>query len=175
MKTTTEVLKNVAHLTIALLVILIGAATFAETCSRQKEQHGQEPGAEPIVRIDTIRDTIRVPEPTPKSTRPIESKKATLPIAPTPDTPPEAPDSANVILQIEQRYYADQQYEAWVSGYDAKLDSLNLYQKQVTITKEIPTHKTNRWGISAGAGVVATPTRIEPGIFIGVSYTFVSF
>lgn len=183
MKATTEILKDVAHLTIALLVILIGMATFAETCNRQQGSNGKEPN----VRCDTltIHDTIRITEPTPDSTAVLGFKKATLPVVPMekpneiPDTTSGTkaiPDSATVILPIEQRHYADPKYEAWISGYDAKLDSLNLYQtsRVITITKEVE-KKTKRWGISAGAGVVATPERIEPGIFIGVSYTFISF
>lgn len=45
-------------------------------------------------------------------------------------------DSLNhgYIIPKTQRYYKDEYYEAWVSGYRPNLDSINLFRKTVTST-----------------------------------------
>lgn len=58
-------------------------------------------------------------------------------------------ENGNVLLPITQKYYKDSLYEAWVSGFNANLDSINIYNKTkfVTITntttKEIYPKKTD--------------------------------
>lgn len=48
-------------------------------------------------------------------------------------------ENGNVRLPISQKYYKDSLYEAWVSGFNASLDSINIYNKTkfVTITNNI--------------------------------------
>lgn len=48
-----------------------------------------------------------------------------------------------VIFLSEQRHYVDSTYEAWVSGVDAVLDSIRVFQrtKIVQVTKRIPEYK----------------------------------
>lgn len=45
-------------------------------------------------------------------------------------------DSLNngYIISKTQRYYKDEYYEAWVSGYRPNLDSINVFRKTVTST-----------------------------------------
>lgn len=149
------------------------------------------------IKTDTVyvRDTIYVAAPEPTGTRLIGYVPATLPIwqsARSADQEPllkvaelteededaEPPDSVRVAIPIEQLHYQGDNYEAWVSGYKAGLDSLRVFPETrfVTTTKEITKWKTKRWGLSIGVGVVATPKgKIEPGIFLGASYTFLAF
>lgn len=148
------------------------------------------------VKRDTtyIRDTIFITTPAVSDTKPLGVVSTTLPIY-RPQLPSdeskeqlqpdqevelqrsEPPDSATVEIPIEQKHYAGDNYEAWVSGYMAKMDSLRVFPetKLITTSTEVTRWKTKRWGLSIGAGIVATPTRIEPGIFIGASYTFFAF
>lgn len=80
-------------------------------------------------------------------------------------------DSVNVILPIEQRTYASDQYTAWVSGYEARLDSIALYQKEVVVEKEIYLDKKRRrWGCVVGAGVGANNKGVQPYVGITVGY-----
>ena len=78
-------------------------------------------------------------------------------------------DSAVVELPIEQNVYADSTYKAWVSGFNARLDSIKLYQptKYITITTK---QKTSRWNVGIQGGVGITPKGIQPYIGVGVSY-----
>lgn len=59
-------------------------------------------------------------------------------------------------LPITQKYYNDDSYQAWVSGYNPNLDSINVFQKIVTntvnhtIIKEVyPKHID--WYLNAGS------------------------
>lgn len=69
-----------------------------------------------------------------------------------------------IVLPRMQRYYSSEEYEAWVSGYDPVLDSVNVFRNTAYITntvREVP--KTNcialessaswcgRWGVSVTA------------------------
>lgn len=153
------------------------------------------------VKSDTtyIHDTIYIKTPTLAGTQQLGYISATLPICRPPqfggnptdtrqtepiDTDQEVelqrsqpPDSATVQIPIEQRQYTGENYEAWVSGYHSQLDSLRIYAdtKTITTTTEITRWKTKRWGLSVGAGVTATPKGIQPGVFIGATYTFLAF
>lgn len=147
-----------------------------------------------------IHDTIYITAPSLINTKPLAVLPATLPIfhpkfsddhqeRTESDTTADAhsrevelqrsepPDSATVEIPIEQKQYTGENYEAWVSGYQPQLDSLRIYAdtKTITTTTEVTKWKTRRWGLSIGAGLVATPTRIEPGVFIGATYTFIAF
>ena len=42
----------------------------------------------------------------------------------------------DLIIPRTQKYYKDPRYEAWVSGYNPKLDSLLIYQQTKTVTIE---------------------------------------
>lgn len=77
-------------------------------------------------------------------------------------------DSVEVELPITQKEYGDSTYRAWVSGYDARLDSIKMYQptRYITInTKQEP----SKWSIGLQGGVGITPKGIQPYIGIGIS------
>lgn len=81
-------------------------------------------------------------------------------------------DSVNVILPIEQRTYSSDQYTAWVSGYDARLDSIALYTKEVVVEKTIYLDKKRRrWGCVVGAGVGTNLKGVSPYVGITVGYS----
>lgn len=78
-------------------------------------------------------------------------------------------DSVDVELPIEQKVYGDSTYKAWVSGFDARLDSIKIYQptKYITITTK---QKPSRWNVGIQGGVGITPKGVQPYIGVGVSY-----
>lgn len=80
-------------------------------------------------------------------------------------------DSVEVELPIEQKVYKDSLYKAWVSGFDARLDSIYLYQptRYITIkTTEQPSQWS--WGVQAGMGI--TPKGLQPYIGLGFQFKF---
>lgn len=77
-------------------------------------------------------------------------------------------DTAWVTLPRTQKRYQDSTYEAWVSGYDPKLDSIYVYRKTVrTIEKQAVTKKQPfSLGIIGGAGYGLYSKK--PDVFIGI-------
>lgn len=51
------------------------------------------------------------------------------------------PDSCEVIIPIGQKAYNTADYTAWVSGYEAKLDSINIYRRTNTVSRYIEKKK----------------------------------
>lgn len=190
-------MKNARAIAIVITCLLLALA-FYSRCSRGNPSTEDETLT---TKSDTtyIHDTIFIPAPTLADTKVIGEVESRLPIVPTPlPIPPdttscivhptpgeqgEPPDSVTVSLKVEQRHYSGEEYEAWVSGIytperHPELDSLRLYPAtQLVRTTETKTRwKTRRWGLSVGAGAVATPNgKIQPGVFIGVTYTFLAF
>lgn len=80
-------------------------------------------------------------------------------------------DSVVVRVPIEQRRYSDDStYTAWVSGYEARLDSVEVYHRRevVTVTRERGGSK--RWGLGVQAGVGYAGGEVRPYLGVGVSY-----
>ena len=80
-------------------------------------------------------------------------------------------DSVEVELQIEQKVYSDSLYKAWVSGFDARLDSIYIYQPTRYITIKTTEQQSRwSWGIQAGMGI--TPKGLQPYIGLGATFRF---
>ena len=129
-------------------------------------------------------DTIPYYLPVPRDSVVIRYVTATLPAAHdsiTADDAPEdavcekvASDSARVVVPITQKVYSTPDFTAYVSGYQASLDSFNIYRQHYQLEPR-PPDKTSRWGLSAGTGVAWTPDGLRPALFVGVTYTFKRF
>lgn len=81
------------------------------------------------------------------------------------------PDSADVVIPITQKVYGDSMYRAWVSGYEARLDSFHVYRRTeyVTIREKEP-EKRFSWGFQAGLGM--TPKGLLPYVGAGATIKF---
>ena len=95
---------------------------------------------------------------------------------------PHEHDTVQVELPYIQKEYRDSTYEAYVSGYkDVNLDSIRVYQKniftEINNTKYVTKYKNRPFGFSIGLGVTYSPVsnKIEPGVFLGITYTIKSF
>ena len=136
------------------------------------------------VRRDTliIRDTLRVSRPVPvreevvryvtvkvaadsSNLANIGKDSADVPTAHTiSDTAP------TVMLPITQQVYRDTTYTAWVSGYAAALDSIEVYPRTLIVRQTAPSvAKPRRWcfGIQAGYGL--TPRGMQPYVGLGLT------
>lgn len=136
---------------------------------------------------DTVWDTIPYYKPIPKDSTVIRYVTVRLPIAD--DFPNEnnnneqnirqagnfdaenIPDSADVVIPITQKVYEDSTYRAWVSGYNARLDSMVVYRpvRYVTMTVKEPPSRFS-WGVQMGMGM--TPKGLQPYIGIGGQLKF---
>ena len=120
----------------------------------------------PVVRIDTIRDTV----PVPKYVHIIRY-----------DTIHDTADGKPIHLPIPISRYLftdDSTYRMEVEGYNVKANSIEVYPRTVTQTViqrvEVP-GKPKRWGIGVSAGAALTPQGIRPYLGVGMQYNLVSF
>lgn len=84
-------------------------------------------------------------------------------------------DSVTVEIPITQTEYADTTYRAWVSGYRAQLDSIQVFPRTeiVTLMQKKP---PKRWGIGIQAGYGFTPKNgLQPYVGIGISWNICNF
>lgn len=87
-----------------------------------------------------------------------------------------AVDSVLVRLDISQIYYKGAEYEAWVSGHEARMDSIRVFPTTTTIVRE-KTKPPDRWqiGITGGVGYGIVSRRVEPFVGVGITYRLFSF
>lgn len=70
-------------------------------------------------------------------------------------------DSLDISLPRQQANIKTRQYEAYISGYQPRLDSITIFP----IIK-----KPQRWSLGIHAGYGITPSGTQPYIGIGISY-----
>lgn len=70
-------------------------------------------------------------------------------------------DSLDITLPRQQANIKTRQYEAYISGYQPRLDSITIF----SIIK-----KPQRWSLGIHAGYGITPSGTQPYIGIGISY-----
>ncbi len=138
------------------------------------------------VSVKVIHDTILDTVPVPAEVRQVGSVVAHLPIANnkvldnselTDTVKFDAnKDSVAVLVPIEQKVFTDStNYRAVISGYNLSLDTMQVFTRREYITERIKP-PAKHWGLSVGVGaVVGTDMKVRPGIFVGVSYTFLTF
>ena len=137
------------------------------------------------VRRDTliIRDTLRVSRPVPVREEVV--RYVTVKVAAdssnlanigkdSADVPPAAdhfPDTAQtVMLPITQQVYRDTTYTAWVSGYAAALDSIEVYPRTLIVRQTaLPAARPRRWSFGIQAGYGYTPKGMQPYVGIGIN------
>ena len=94
-----------------------------------------------------------------------------------------------VEVPITSKHYGCKDYDAWVSGYEAKLDSIKVYQRTEYITERVTISKPpNKWELDliggldyntarqdftpyAGGEILYKPNRLQVGMRAGVSKT----
>lgn len=112
-----------------------------------------------LTRIDTIR--ITTPE--------IIVVKAKEPMTERLAVANDTCDSVEVVVPIEQKVYNDENYRAYVSGFKARLDSIDIFQYTTTITNHREA-KRSRFSIGISAGYGITPKGPQPYIGVGVTF-----
>ena len=119
---------------------------------------------------DTVEhwDTVKDPVPYPVYITEVDSYPVLVPvyINQNGDT---VHDTVTVFVPISQSVYETELYKAWVSGYRAKLDSIEIYNKVQTIYVREQVKK-KRWGLGVQAGYELCPGQMRFYGGIGVSY-----
>lgn len=78
-------------------------------------------------------------------------------------------DSFRVQIPLTQKEYRDSNYTAYVSGYNAKLDSIEIQTKAITYTKTVTKFRTWNIGLTGGYGYGFRSKQFEPFIGIGIT------
>lgn len=87
-----------------------------------------------------------------------------------------ARDGTGIVeIPITQREYEGEDYHAWVSGYDPKLDSIFVYSRLERVTIRKPPDRAKRWGIGVFAGYGYTPAGFQPCAGVSINYNIWSF
>lgn len=135
--------------------------------------------AKTVVKTDTLHDTVTVREPVFVTERAVRTDTVWLPVVRTRTdtvllTSNGPKDSAWAVIPITQKVYADSTYRAWVSGYNPKLDSIQVYRQTIVTTKTETVVRKRRIGIGvqAGYGYGFQYRGLEPYVGLGVSWNF---
>lgn len=114
-----------------------------------------------------IRDTLRVHTPVYRDV--IKIRRDTIKVSRN-DT---IVRGDTVYLPKVQKYYEEEDYRAWVSGYEPNLDSLYVYPKTITKTAIRKEWRKFDYGLQAGVGVVL-PAGSVPGFggYVGFGFTW---
>ena len=70
-----------------------------------------------------------------------------------------------------QKRYKDSLYTAWVSGYEPRLDSIEVYRQTVTVTRTQTVTKHNRFNVGLTGGFGYGIFTRKPDVFVGVGCT----
>ena len=72
-----------------------------------------------------------------------------------------------------QKRYEDSTYTAWVSGYEPRLDSIEVYQKTVVVTKSVEGRgKSKRFSVGLTGGFGYGVFTRKPDVWVGVGCTW---
>ena len=156
---------------LAVMVVLLMAAFFTGRWTGQAETADE-------VKSDTVikRDTVSIPDPQPHLVTQEVIQYKYVPVSVDPDTVYK--EKRDTIIRVEDgvavipislKTYTDSStYKAVVSGYDPRLESIEVYQTNTVITNTI---EPSRWSVGLQGGLYATPKGLQPGIGVGVQYT----
>lgn len=151
--------------------------------TRSHNQMSNDKELSETVKRDTVvvYDTVTIVEPVPVSTVATETVSRKLPVDKT-DTiykyirESYPIDSISVEIPKTQVHYADSSYQAWVSGFEPKLDSIIVYREKEFITIErVLKEKKKHWHIGPTVGYGYTVKGFQPFIGISISYSILNF
>lgn len=83
-------------------------------------------------------------------------------------------DSVSISIPITQSLYETEDYRAYVSGYNARLDSIFTTSRQTVVRIRDPAKK-KRFSIGIQAGYGMTPKGFQPYLGLGVSVSLFNF
>lgn len=132
------------NIIIGIAIFIVGIVAGMLLC---RQCYAPERMAEIVTDTLVVRDTVTIEKPV------YISRKVTDTMLVSVTDTLRLKDTLYVAIPKEVKVYANEDYYAEVSGYQPSLDYLEIYQKNVVISKtEIPKEKKNRlaFGVEAG-------------------------
>lgn len=157
--------KVVSGFLVLLVVLAIGVLIGVQYGRRQCG----EPETIVVTRVDTLVrvDTLHHPYPVPVEVRVVDSIPYPVPVP---------GDTVWVQLPREQKVYADSSFRAVVSGYQPSLDSIDVYNREVFVSRDRTVYvQPGRWSVGVQAGVGVAKAGLTPYVGVGVQYRLFSF
>lgn len=145
-----------------ILVLVFCFFCFLTGRHTKKSEVGLICKTDTFIHVDTIKDSI----PYPVYETVIQTVPELFPVYITlgGDT---VREPVYIPVPMIQKEYLTENYHAWVSGYNAALDSIDVFQKTVYVTKKIP---ARRWGLGVIGGYGVGRSGLSPYIGVGVYY-----
>lgn len=145
-----------------ILILVCLVASFIVGYHVRGNDEGTKVRADTVVVVDTVRDSI------PVLVKEIEIEEIEIPypvlVTVKGDT---IRDTTYVPIPISQKEYLTENYHAWISGYNAALDSIDVFPRTAYITNKVP---VRRWGLGLIGGYGIGRSGLSPYIGIGVYY-----
>lgn len=180
---------------VLFIAVCVIAGAGLHKCQNARQGEPQETTRSVVVDTLTYYDTIPYYEPEPRAEIHLGNVIRFLPVfIPKADeqTGAEAPgqgqiksaeaseqglnkDTVAVEIPITQREYEGEEYHAWVSGYEPKLDSLLVFPRHDVVTIREPPDKSKRWSVGVFAGYGVTPHGLQPCAGISINYNLWKF
>lgn len=157
--------RDLKYLLLLLIAVLCGF--LLGNCGKDPQLDEVE-GVKIKVKTDTLKvvDTLKFYAP--KPVKVFKIRHDTLRIA-------VAGDTLATALPIESKVYKDSLYTAYISGYNAQLDSIYIRSPTTYITtnteKIITRNKRFNIGVIGGFGLGLKSKAFEPFVGVGVSYS----
>lgn len=180
------------------IVGVMVAAVFVGFClgaglANHCNHHSRNGKGKVTVDTVTVRDTVRITEPSAADS--VVTGVIRVPVAlPTEPTVPKAEievfepgrlsevmdghtgkfarkDTVWAVVPRTQKRYEDSTYTAWVSGYEPRLDSIEVYRKTVTIVKRKTVSKRNGFNVGLTGGIGYGVFTGKPDLWLGVGCT----
>ena len=196
--------KVISYTIAAALLVVFGYIAGIINNNRQENGDFLHTDTTTVTAYDTIQ--VRIPEP-------VVSRSAGIEVYPIAQVPVLLFHSDTVtkpyfvnndlVIPITQRYYKDPRFEAWISGYNPRLDSVNvfvptrvqtitntvekIYRNEVYVNGKLSYvapfpvmavcleagYTRDRWGLSVGAGVLSTTVGVKWYGSVGLNYNFI--
>lgn len=157
--------RDLKYLLLLLVAVLCGF--LLGNCSKEPQLDEVE-GVKIKVKTDTLKVVDTLKFYTPKPVKVFKIRHDTLRIA-------VAGDTLAAALPVESKVYKDSSYTAYISGYNAQLDSIYIRSPITYITtnteKIITRNKRFNIGVIGGLGIGLKSKAFEPFVGVGVSYT----
>lgn len=173
-----------------LVAVLVALLAFEE----YERRHPTPPTDYEVVDITTTEEEKADTAPTPKDSVVLRYQYVRIPLTPPPENSCDSTgssansineeegikvasvgnDSVAISIPIKQTLYETEDYRAYVSGYNARLDSIFVTSRQTVVRIRDPVSK-KRFVIGLNAGYGITPKGFQPYLGIGVSVNLFSF
>ena len=82
-------------------------------------------------------------------------------------------DTVWAVVPRTQKRYVDSTYMAWISGYEPRLDSIEVYQKTMVVTKSVEGRgKSKRFNVGLTGGFGYGVFTRKPDVWVGMGCTW---